>query len=95
MSTECMECVAVDGGVRMRTAARRLTFVAPERGLLERIRTAYVDGWSWYARGGSLPATEPGFPVHRITAQQEPMNDVPPRELEIPSFDTGGAGRAR
>ena len=63
MSTECVGCIALDG-VALRNAARPLTFVAPERTLFSRLRAAYVDGWSWYARsGGSLPATEPGFPI--------------------------------
>ena len=33
---------------------------------LSRLATRYVDGWTWYARAGSPPAPEPGYPPRRL-----------------------------
>ena len=34
--------------------------------LVSRLVTRYVDGWTWYARAGSPPAPEPGYPPRRL-----------------------------
>jgi hypothetical protein len=40
-----------------------------QRGLLSRLATRYVDGWTWYAASGySPPAPEPGYPMTRPVA---------------------------
>lgn len=39
---------------------------AARSSFLARLATRYVDGWTWYAREGSLPAPEPGYPPRRL-----------------------------
>ena len=45
------------------TATPAATAARPS--LLSRLATRYVDGWTWYARCGTLPAPEPGYPLRR------------------------------
>lgn len=46
------------------TAISAATAARPS--ILARLATRYVDGWTWYAREGSPPAPEPGYPPRRL-----------------------------
>jgi hypothetical protein len=47
------------------SSSRRAAAVA-RPSLVSRLVTRYVDGWTWYARNGSPPAPEPGYPSRRL-----------------------------
>ena len=46
------------------TATPAATAARPS--ILARLAMRYLDGWTWYAREGSLPAPEPGYPPRRL-----------------------------
>jgi hypothetical protein len=48
------------------TATPAATAALARPSLLSRLATRYVDGWTWYARAGSPPAPEPGYPPRRL-----------------------------
>ena len=48
------------------TATPAATAAIARPSFLTRLATRYVDGWTWYARAGSPPAPEPGYPSRRL-----------------------------